>query len=95
MLTGKKEAIITAFEKIGEPLDEVQIVCLQEVEQKLRASGLSTDFTMLEVKCRICGFTNGVLLPAIADKENIECQNCGNKTCQEIEDEEYPEDEFD
>ena len=95
MLTGKKEAIISVYDVPIDGKDKVQIVCLREVEQKLRDGGLSTDFAMLEVKCRICGYTKGVILPAVADKENIECQNCGNKSCQEIENGEYPEDDFD
>lgn len=86
MFVGDKDNIITAFEKIGYPLTENQIRCLQEVTEELKKNGLSQDFAIMEVKCRVCSYQVKTIVPLVADLENLGCSNCGNKTCQEVAD---------
>ena len=86
MFVGDKDNIILAFEKVGAPLNENQIRCLQEVTVELKKNGLSQDFAIIEEKCRVCSHRETTVVPLVADLLNLECSNCGNKTCQEVAD---------
>lgn len=91
MVTGKKEFIIAAFEKVGQPLTEVQIKCLHDVERELTQHGMSPLFAIIDVECRVCSQRQSCLVPAVSDLDNLQCDNCGNLSCQEVRAEEYPE----
>lgn len=96
MFVGNKDTIIAVFEKAGHPLDEIHIRTLHEVARELKAIGVSQDFAMIDIKCRVCSHKTNTVVPLVADLENLECANCGNKTCQEdVEDADYETDEAD
>jgi len=69
-----------------------QILGLRNAEHELIQHGLPALFVIIDVKCRVCSHHQSNLAPAVADLDNLECHNCGNAACQEVEKEEYPED---
>ena len=91
MLIGNKEQMIKAFEDVGEPLTDENIECLREVEATLKKAGMPTNFALIETKCRICSNRQTDFAPIVADLDNLQCKNCGNKSCQEIEPGEFEE----
>ena len=89
MYYGTKNDIISAFNEAKQPLDAETKADFDESEKQLKELGLSLEFATLLGKCRICNYEEGVIVPIVADLDNLECRNCGNMTMQEKEELEW------
>ncbi len=78
-----KDDVISLWEEAGKPLDADILVDLEEVDADLMAEGLNRNFVILDAQCRICNYKSLIICPAICDLDNLECENCENKTMQE------------
>jgi len=78
-----KNVLIEAFKEADKQLDEELIIGLDEVEQQLKELGLEESFVVMDIKCRICGHEQSIIVPEVADLDNLECINCEYMACQE------------
>jgi len=84
-----KTELIEAYKDVDRPLSDVMVNDLNEVTQELRDLGLSEEWVVVVLRCRICSFEQTAIAPAIGDLDNLECGNCGNMTSQEADEKEW------
>lgn len=78
--------VIDVYREAGRPLDEDLIADLNYVVQQLADEGLESSFAILKTKCRVCNYEMVIIVPVIADLENLECANCENMSVMEEDD---------
>lgn len=89
MILFKNETdLIEAYKDAGRPLNDVMVNDLNEVTQKLRDLGLSEEWVVMDLLCRICNNKQTAIVAAVCDLDNLECSNCGNMTSQEADEKE-------
>lgn len=81
--SGTKEDVIEIYKEAGIPLSHVIKEDLDYVEEDLKNRSLPVVFAIIDCQCRICSHHFVGIIPAIADLDNMECENCGNMTMQE------------
>lgn len=89
ILFKNKTDLIEAYKDIDKPLSDVMVNDLNEVTQELRDLGLSEEWVVMDLRCRICNNEQTAIAPAINDLDNLECSNCGNMTAQEADEKEW------
>jgi hypothetical protein len=85
IICSDKNNVIELFKKANNPLNKEMVNSLEEANRKLAGLGLNLQWVVLELKCRVCNDETLCIVPQIADLDNLECDNCGNMTCQEKE----------
>jgi len=89
ILFKNKTKVIEAYKEINRPLNDIMVNDLDEVTQELRDLGISEEWVVVDLRCRICSHEQTAIVPAISDLDNLECGNCGNMTAQESDDKEW------
>ena len=89
ILFKNKTEVIEVFKNINRPLSDVMVNDLNEATQELRDLGLSEEWVVVVLRCRICSHEQTSIVPAVSDLDNLECGNCGNMTSQEADEKEW------
>ena len=89
ILFNNKNEMIEAHKEIGKPLPDDIVTGLEELSKELHELKLSKEIVLINLFCRICGYKETSIVPAVVDLDNLECFNCGNMTCQEADDKEW------
>lgn len=84
-----RKDLVDAFEEAGKPLDKETKLDLIKVEQDLIQAKVSLAFVLGKCKCRICNYKSTIIVPEVADLDNMECANCGSMTMQEEDEQEW------
>lgn len=78
--------------------DDGQVYCTECYNQKLiqlldipdwEAEEISEDILSAKVVCRICGHRHTAMYTEDEDEESLECPECGNNTCEPLDEEEW------
>jgi len=90
ILFKNKNEVIEAYKDVDSPLSDEMVDDLNVVTQELRDLGISEEWIVIDLQCRICSHEQTAIVPAVTDDlDNLECGNCGNMTAQEADAKEW------